>query len=661
MNTSENRFNIGLVVGNIEDDFSNSICKGAMQAAEDLDMNLFILPAKYLVSSNQQDEDPRLRYEYQYNVLISYARLHSLDAVLILLSSIAIKTTHEKALEVLAQFDDIPIILLASEEPGYPSIMFNNETGLKTGVEAILAKGATKIGMIAGNPSNLDARERFLTVKNTLSDHDITLSDNRIMYGDYSPQCYSNIENWLDQNQDMEAIICMSDFIAKSVYKILKDRNYTIGKDILVLGYDDINEAAHMEPPLATIKADPIMIGYRGMQESMQMLKAWDAQEAITPKHILVDTIYIERESVSGKSPETSTDFINTQFYYKKKYEKVLDINHQMNIVNRDMLMFDMDGSNRYQELLEAFSIEAIPSCYLYLYYHEIENRDYFDWTLPANLYLPAYRNGENVTALSRDQQRVSSDSLFRDIHLPDERKTYVLIDLYSREMQYGIFMCELPYEYFHYFEGICFLVSTAIKIIGLFSTQRNLIDEKETILRKLEQENKHLDNLSNTDLLTGLYNRRGFMGQAEQLLSMQKNNGKSALVLFADLNHLKLINDYYGHDEGDFSIRECAKALREAIGSDGFIGRFGGDEFVAMVKTNNSPQYYKKKLTQYFVDFNAMQQKPYPIGLSVGIHPFTVSSDASIEELLEQADNLLYDDKRNKIPFPIPSTDTTK
>lgn len=74
--------------------------------------------------------------------------------------------------------------------------------------------------------------------------------------------------------------------------------------------------------------------------------------------------------------------------------------------------------------------------------------------------------------------------------------------------------------------------------------------------------------------------NRRGLMEKAVQM--NRKNDGKEMLILFADLDHLKEINDSFGHIEGDFAIKKCAETLKSVVGENGIIGRIGGDEFCA-------------------------------------------------------------------------------
>lgn len=157
------RYNIGLVTGNVEDDFPNQICEGAIQAAAELDDNLFIMPVKYF--DRYDFTDPLQKYEYQYNTLISYAQVHSLDIVLLCLGNIS--AIHEtRSAEIINGFGDIPIILIASEQDGYSSVCYANEAGLTEGIEALVTReNREHIGIITGYTTNKDSYERLETYK----------------------------------------------------------------------------------------------------------------------------------------------------------------------------------------------------------------------------------------------------------------------------------------------------------------------------------------------------------------------------------------------------------------------------------------------------------------------------------------------------------------
>ena len=86
---------------------------------------------------------------------------------------------------------------------------------------------------------------------------------------------------------------------------------------------------------------------------------------------------------------------------------------------------------------------------------------------------------------------------------------------------------------------------------------------------QNLEQMSKHnliLKEISKTDQLTGLYNRWGFLDYVKTIIENPMNQNREVLVLYADMDNLKMINDKYGHDEGDFALREIGMILKEAF-----------------------------------------------------------------------------------------------
>src|SRR5437588_1422229 len=91
------------------------------------------------------------------------------------------------------------------------------------------------------------------------------------------------------------------------------------------------------------------------------------------------------------------------------------------------------------------------------------------------------------------------------------------------------------------------------------------------------------LQSLSLVDELTGLYNRRGFLAVTEQHLAAIRRNKKMPVILYADLDGLKVINDSLGHHEGDRALVKAAEIFRETFRSSDIIARIGGDEFVVL------------------------------------------------------------------------------
>lgn len=657
MGLHKHRYNIGLLVGNIEDDFSSRICQGAMSESERLDVNLFILPVKYLQGQDEK-QNPLLRYEYQYNTLAQFAKCQSLDFILCALSCIGFKVPHEDSLHFLQNLSNTPMLLLSSEEPGYSNVVFDNKTSIADAMDSWITSGITRIGMIYGDLDNLDARERFMAYQETLAKHHLPYQEEYTIQGDYSASCKERLATWYRAHSDLEAIVVMSDTIALLLYEILQEQGIHIGRDCRILGFDDIQLSKHANPPLATIQALPQHFGVIGVQEAVRRLDSVNGDRealfAIPPSRTMVPTAFIRRESFDGIAQPIAEESREELHHYKDQHLSFIDFDHELNITNRDLFFLAASPKAFAARQLQHFHIKQIPSCYVFSYYRELLIHQAEDFQLPDYVYLSSYRNNDKVTTLPKVSQQINTQDLFRNQHLPDERKTYMIIDIYNQEYQYGFLLCELPYTFFHYAESICYLFGTATRMAHLIREQEQLMEERETYARKLKQENEELNNLSYTDLLTGIYNRRGFVHYAKEMLADIQIDDQQAYVIYCDLNYLKKINDLFGHEEGDFSIHECATALKNCLPEGSIAGRIGGDEFAALILADIPADTIYHTLKDYFRLFNERMEKPYPISVSVGIHTFTITPACSIEALLEQADQALYIDKATKPAFTV-------
>ncbi|TFH11028.1 MAG: GGDEF domain-containing response regulator [Candidatus Atribacteria bacterium] len=157
------------------------------------------------------------------------------------------------------------------------------------------------------------------------------------------------------------------------------------------------------------------------------------------------------------------------------------------------------------------------------------------------------------------------------------------------------------------------------------------------------------LEELSLRDPLTGLYNRRGFRLLADQSLRVAKRNGRDSVLLLADMNDLKDINDTYGHLQGDLALRGAARAFKHALRDSDIIGRLGGDEFVALAVEANPPgisSLFARLLEQIEVE-NTKLEMSLPLSLSIGVAPFSPREAPSLNDLIVAADRDMYEKKR--------------
>ena len=158
------------------------------------------------------------------------------------------------------------------------------------------------------------------------------------------------------------------------------------------------------------------------------------------------------------------------------------------------------------------------------------------------------------------------------------------------------------------------------------------------------------LQQLSFNDELTGLLNRRGFLSMAQQQLKIAQREDWELVLLFADLDSLKNINDNFGHTEGDRALKSIAAVLNKTFRTSDLIARLGGDEFIVLAL--NAPaagvQKMKTRLKSN-LDRHNSQNRYYQLSLSIGIAQFDPKHETSLEAMIVEADKALYDNKRKK------------
>jgi diguanylate cyclase (GGDEF)-like protein len=177
-------------------------------------------------------------------------------------------------------------------------------------------------------------------------------------------------------------------------------------------------------------------------------------------------------------------------------------------------------------------------------------------------------------------------------------------------------------------------------------------------------QAETQLEELTLTDDLTGLRNRRGFFFLTEQEFKLARNNrtGIQLWLIYADLDGLKKINDSLGHEVGSRAIVQTAEVLKGTFRDSDIIARLGGDEFVVLAVGNaaDSGDIMVARLQENLRGYNIEERLPYRLSLSVGAVRVDVerapSIAASIDDVLKEADEAMYEDKRSKKERPRPT-----
>jgi two-component system cell cycle response regulator len=181
------------------------------------------------------------------------------------------------------------------------------------------------------------------------------------------------------------------------------------------------------------------------------------------------------------------------------------------------------------------------------------------------------------------------------------------------------------------------------------------LADKLYEKVSELEKANEHLRNLSLTDGLTGLNNRRGFMILATNLLKFARRVSYSVCLLYIDLDSLKYINDTFGHAGGDAAITQFSRILTDTFRESDVIGRMGGDEFVVMIvdATASDLASIQSSLQTNVDAYNRRADPRQVLSFSLGVIRLEPGATMTMEDLLGQADAAMYKHKlsRRRVP----------
>ena len=756
MSNEKRRLTIGVLVSGIMDDFTKLVCRGVMQMAKQLDVNVVVLPGKYLnrdLSDNQE-----LMYEYQFNTIFSYARPDNVDAVVVATGSIGCFTSKENVEKLLKQFKDIPCILISDKMDGYTSVLYDNYNGIKEGLTYLIEKvGCRKFGMVGGSEDNSDVVERKETFIKVLEENGIPYTEKMYVNANYLRKNREAYRELLDNNPGIEGIFCVNDDSAMGLYDELKQRGIQIGKDVHVFGYDDIMLSTKVNPTLSSVQADATYLG----EEALKMVVSLVRGEQVETK--VLATRFIKRESVGyGEAEEDvrqekirearNVDIYFHDIFYRNSHEKnenslknikkafskllnmlvlvygegddspenfmeiqtalneffnngameYADINNLLNCLEniyhilkgmqeskdqkfklqemfsaiyrrviratdyhlgqmlsqqeqesysmklfvRDVLQFEKGNDLSYTSLLGELEWLEIQNAYLYTFKEPIMHLFREQFQAPAQLYLKATLSNGKVSTVPSIRQKVALKDIYRRVFFDSSRRcSYVCMPLFSNETLYGILLCDLTEGVFLNGEFLINQMSAAAKMITLLKANEQMQAKLEESLLILKENNVALDTLSKADALTGILNRRGFYAEADELFEKCRREQRGLLAIYIDMNNLKIINDRYGHDDGDFSLRTISEIVSEGVGDNAVVGRIGGDEFACLMEYSETDggDSVIARIYDLFDKFNKASDKPYNVTVSAGAYPISSQDTISLKEALTQADEKLY------------------
>ena len=621
------RKTIGVFVCRTVEHFQHELCAGITKRARELGYNVAFFTAFGDFMNNGG-------FTNGEKVVIDIPKYEDFDGVILALDTVYMEDMRSKLIHFVESRCKCPVVSIRVRTDKFHNFLVNDEGAMERLLGHIVTQHHCEdIAYVSGNLDDLDARRRLAVYRNVMARHDCKVEESQIYYGTFCRKdgplaCKQIID---ERGKCPEAIVCANDYMAIGVCHELQKRGIRVPEDVIVTGFDGVRETNICGPVLTTVQVPFAQMG----EEAVELIFEEDEGGIVHEKDRWFQPTVLPRESC-GCRMEYFEDRMKNQreFYERMEMERE-------ETVNNTFMSVDLENVESFEQLFHVvdkyqWNIGGCSHFHLCL-------MDGVEHKQSGARYEHGYTNGMNLRISIR------KDDQYETCNIPFKRSELLPAQVLNNDPQVYYFLS------LHYKEN-CFGY-TAVQLYdgsGLESFYHtfmvNLGNAVEDMFIRMKMKNliEDLGDLYVRDVLTGLYNRRGFEKYVDQLFQDAKVEKASVFVIGIDLDGLKYINDTFGHAEGDVAICEVANALNDAAIHGEICGRMGGDEFsvAGICDQGNQVDEFIKRFNQYLDLINQNITEDYHIAASYGTVIRKVTDGLALEEMMKVSDNRMYKEK---------------
>ena len=658
---SKKRQSISVKIGGVHSYFPQEMIRGIITRAQQEDINSYFflrIHTKPFFQSVLGDFSNNI-YDYQFNTVHDYCRISGTDGYIINYGTIGFHMNQDDSWSFAQRYNSRPLVIVTEkvELPNCHNIISDNHQGMYDVVKHLVTvHGCKKILFMRGPRRNTDAIERFQGYLDAMEDFDLPVDDSMIGEGDFSAYVDAEVERVLDANPDADAFAFSNDEMASSCYRVCEKRGLRIGIDLKITGYDGGEFSDKLIPPLTTVFQDAYGMGYQAVEDMVRIFQG----EALTDQRYPVQLVTREscgctpnRDKRPIQPQQAADELRRIRREAAKREQQLTEYQGKswfIPMMGRDLNDYVQDETEYCYQVMEKLRLLKANAAYLFLLDHSISYDGESEWNCPDNLYLAScYRHGESYAFQPYDRPHVTEENGIAQLTDDGDNHQFMCFLLFSGDRQYGLLVCDVPLDELAFFYVVSLQLGLSLQYLELSKVQEMHRRQMTQDMEAIRARNRELDMLSGYDQLSGLLNLRGLTESVKELC--KDGLEQYAYLLYCDLDHLKQINDYFGHPEGNYAITVCASILRSCIRESDKLARVGGDEFVCLVLSDSPsfPEQFRARLTEALDHTNETAGKPFYVGISVGIHAFVMKTYEDFLTASAQADKKLYEAKKTR------------
>ena len=545
-----------------------------------------------------------------------------------------------------------PVIAIANRIADFYYVGIDNSSAMTSVISYLHEElDLSDFWFIMGPSDNYENIMRTEALKKYCKEHRLPAENIRFYSESFTAECGVNgFERIYLQHGGRlpHAIICANDWIATGACKAAASHGIKVPGDLYITGFDNTDSSSYHSPGITSVDQYRWEMGKICID---LMERIWRGEKVDTVTY--TDTRIIKRES-TGEARISEADLearvaesINKEVYTAKINDRICT------------LQYRLPGCTTLEEICEALS-PCIPEIKckgfwiaidkeLYDYGNQIEIDPESGNIKPGGSRLMTDGYPDTLEIIYKWDKKSGGQCIREIIHglFPyfDNRQSgndYMFIPLHFMETTIGFVAINDCAEIMHT-ANIAPIVNTlTMALRGFFSG------------KKLEYVNQMLSGISMSDNLTGLCNRLGYHHLASRLFKKTHEESRRLGILFIDMDKMKWFNDTFGHACGDDAIRCLSTTIKSCIKADAIPVRFGGDEFLVITPLKDIGE--NEEINDLIATINETLPKeaekyalPDVPGISTGYVITDPSSPITLNEYVEEADKLMYNEKKAK------------